>query len=1074
MLSSRVRPFLSVALAVVVLTPGISRTYGADLPPPAAGGVPAASRGLVDQSLERVPGQVVVRFFPSAAASAPDILSQHGLARLQSIPSLGIDLVQAAREEEMIAIRRLQADTRVEFAEPNYVARAAGHLIPTDPLYEEDQLNLPLIGMPDAWDVTVGSSGVITALIDTGIDFRHPDLDSRIANLTGTGLPGADHVFLGSPSPGCPASTTPEDDGWTNPASPFNHGSHVAGIIAGKSTIAGDPAVGMAGIAPRTRVAPLKVLDCQGTGTFFDVTSAIAFAATRGAKLINMSLGTVGDSTGCLRSLQRAIDFAAARGLLLVAPSGNDGTTNRSIPAVCDQVVGVGATDNSDVIASFSQHNGTVDVSAPGVGIVGPGRTGQGLRTWFLASGTSMAAPHVAGCAALMLSIAPTLVPDQMETIFRKTVVDLGGPWRDDLYGSGRLNCGAAVRAATGPPPPTSTATATPTPRATRTPAPTDCPTGTQVSEDSWWGSIRSGSPPAASAVRSAAPVSSLMTDPVGDHLTSRGNPVVDIVSVEGGASLTDMTIRVNFSADTLMACVTGFIDLDTDQNAATGTTPSANRQIPGTSQVLGVDFSLILRPNGAPADVVKAPTGAVTGSVPATILRQSIEITVPLSLLGGDNGSMDLGMVLGNPREPTDAAPQAGHATMTLGIREATIRPSSLLAGETVDVLVDFHTSALMQTDDKIVIELPGGFDVSGITLVSKSGFDGQASLTVSGQRVVVARIPSLNTVAGTGPKSVALRNIANPRVPGTTGSFTIRHQNASEVDVEAAVLVPGLGIVGPTPTPTPPPGPGGRGFGITLSAGGVAMTWARGVGQTGYSIVRFSATEATILPPTGPLAATATSYTDNSRLVGFSCYVLLPLDGGSPIGASDLLCVIPNTRSATGAPQEFTLRLQQSNVASFTWTSPPGGGQDGYVLVLLGASAIRLSGTATAAVHSMSGPTCYVLVATSGSRPTGNTDGVCGVPGFSTLGNGGLLSDFHSPFPSSPPVPRVIPGMRSKSRSKLRRVAILCRSICATLSASTKSSRGCSTYSSRARMQVRLWGSLSPGSLSKGLRRR
>lgn len=196
------------------------------------------------------------------------------------------------------------------------------------------------------------------------------------------------------------------------------------------------------------------------------------------------------------------------------------------------------------------------------------------------------------------------------------------------------------------------------------------------------------------------------------------------------------------------------------------------------------------------------------------------------------------------------------------------------------------------------------------------------------------------------------------------------------------------------PTATPTPsavvPAALGGRGFGISSSTSGVTMTWQSGTGQTGYAILRFLGSLATILPPTGTLAPTATSHLDSSPTAGLVCYLLLTLGGSppAPIGLGDLECVFPNIRSATGSPQNFTMRLNQSNVASFSWQGPLGGGQDGFALFPLGEAPIPLAGSATGATHAMAGPTCYALFATRGGVAIGNTDILCGIPGVSTLG--------------------------------------------------------------------------------------
>ena len=186
------------------------------------------------------------------------------------------------------------------------------------------------------------------------------------------------------------------------------------------------------------------------------------------------------------------------------------------------------------------------------------------------------------------------------------------------------------------------------------------------------WGEMKGprASAPILKQVPAAVLFAPIIDDPLGDHITSPGNPIVDIDMVEGGTNGTSVTLKVHFSPDTVMSEVVGFIDLDTDQNPATGIPPNANVFIPGTMQDIGVDFflSLFNLPFGGPVDVFDAITGVLVGSVPATIVGQSLEITVPLAMLGGDDGAMDVGMVLGNAPQPTDAAPNVGHGAVSGG----------------------------------------------------------------------------------------------------------------------------------------------------------------------------------------------------------------------------------------------------------------------------------------------------------------------------------------------------------------------------------------------------------------------
>lgn len=199
------------------------------------------------------------------------------------------------------------------------------------------------------------------------------------------------------------------------------------------------------------------------------------------------------------------------------------------------------------------------------------------------------------------------------------------------------------------------------------------------------------------------------------------------------------------------------------------------------------------------------------------------------------------------------------------------------------------------------------------------------------------------------------------------------------------------------PTPTVFIPGGPvGGAGFGLSPSAAGSLLTWQGGTGQTGYNVLRSGSSPA-MLPLDGPLPPSATEYLDTGTQ-GFLgqpfCYVLVPT-GTSGSFVSDFLCTLANTRSITGAPQNFTIRLNQSSTASFTWGPPPAGDQTGYILFKLGelggASAPKvLPANATSMTHVMQGPTCYVLFVLVGTAIRGNSDVVCAVPGVGNITGG------------------------------------------------------------------------------------
>ena len=243
------------------------------------------------------------------------------------------------------------------------------------------------IDAPEAWSILQGSSAVTVAVIDSGVDYTHPDLAPNYAG-------GYDFANLDS---------DPMDD--------HGHGTHVAGTIAAAmDNPTGSPAEaeGVVGVAPHARFLAYKVCLADGSCNDFAIEQAIAQAVTDGAKIINMSLG----QTAFSQSLDDAVQDAWNAGLVIVAGAGNDGTTEQFYPAASDNVIAVGAFDEDHRRASFSNYGSWVDISAPGNAIFSsypstscastttPGDVG--CYTWN--SGTSMASPHVAGAAALVWS----------------------------------------------------------------------------------------------------------------------------------------------------------------------------------------------------------------------------------------------------------------------------------------------------------------------------------------------------------------------------------------------------------------------------------------------------------------------------------------------------------------------------------------------------------------------------------------------------------------------------------------------------------------------------------------------
>ena len=387
-----------LALALLVTILGQAQSAGAQDPPPFA------------------PGRILVKLRPGAAVRA--------VSAGTAIPRVGVLSVPVAEGQELETIRNLAAEPGVEYAEPNYLVIASR--TPSDPLYSFYQWNLRIIQAEAAWDIETGKSNTTIAFLDTGVDLAHPDLAAKV-------LPG---LNLLNPE------ASPQDDN--------GHGSHVAGIAAA----AANDATGIAGVSWGARILPVKVLDSFGRGTVEDLARGLIWAADNGADVINISGGTEGLS----QTLQDAVDYANdTKGTLIVASVGNDGGfggLNPPIyPAAFPSVVGVAATDSENRRAEFSERGTFVDVAAPGVLVLSSILRGRGDavfgNNYAYASGTSMSAPHVAGLAALVRSANPALTNRQVSLLIENTAVDLGPPGKDELFGFGRIDAHAAVKAAT-------------------------------------------------------------------------------------------------------------------------------------------------------------------------------------------------------------------------------------------------------------------------------------------------------------------------------------------------------------------------------------------------------------------------------------------------------------------------------------------------------------------------------------------------------------------------------------------------------------------------------------------------
>lgn len=399
---------------------------------------------------QSVPDQILVKLRAGVTTTqAAEIHRQLGAIELRRLDKIGVSLVRITSQQPASDIlSQYRSNPLVEYAEPNYhryLATASAtprpQATPTDPFYGF-QWHYVNVNLPSAWDVTTGSSLVIVAVIDSGILSSHADL----SGMTVQGFDFFDN------------DTNPEDPGCPGP-SDLSHGSHVAGTVAAAT----NNGLGVAGVnwggSGKTKIMPLRIFGNIGgicTTTSDRIINAIQYAADHSARVINMSLGGGAFS----QAEQDAANYAFNTGLILIAAAGNSNTSCAAIfPAAYSNVVGVSATDLANNKAPYSNSGSCVDVAAPGgdatVDMNGDGFPDGVLSTsgtpasptqyWFL-QGTSMAAPHVAGLAALLISRGVT-GPANIQSVIQSTATDLGAAGFDSTFGWGLINAGSALGA---------------------------------------------------------------------------------------------------------------------------------------------------------------------------------------------------------------------------------------------------------------------------------------------------------------------------------------------------------------------------------------------------------------------------------------------------------------------------------------------------------------------------------------------------------------------------------------------------------------------------------------------------
>jgi thermitase len=349
------------------------------------------------------PGELIVKFKSGTSSATVQSLHAKAGAKVAKTSKLGYQVVKFNGASVEAMLQKYKKFPNVEYVEPNYYFHA--FWTPNDPAFASQQWGPQKIQAHAAWDVTQGSSAVKIAVVDTGVQANHPDLAGKVIN-------GWDFVY---------------DDSVPNDAN--GHGTHVAGIAAAAT----NNGIGIAGMAPNVKILAVRVLDANGSGTLDDVAAGIRYAADQGAKVINLSLGSSVGST----TLQNAVNYAWNKGAVVVAAAGNSGSSSPSYPAYYTNAIAVASTSSSDAKSSFSNWGSWVDVAAPGSNIYS---TFKG-SSYATLSGTSMAAPHVAGLAGLLASQGRTA--SQIRAAIQNTADRISGTGTYWTYG--RINAYRAV-----------------------------------------------------------------------------------------------------------------------------------------------------------------------------------------------------------------------------------------------------------------------------------------------------------------------------------------------------------------------------------------------------------------------------------------------------------------------------------------------------------------------------------------------------------------------------------------------------------------------------------------------------
>lgn len=441
-----------IFLSFVVLSFSIFTLFGHGLVQVAIYGYPVAqggaflySSGIAQQAFafpRYRPGEILIKLKPGVSPSLIASLSQrYALQQVSSSPYSGFHRVATSATTAKVAgdlVQALRREPGVALAEANFIRRVE-EFIPNDPLFGL-QWHLQINGLPLAWELSSGKD-VVVAVLDTGIAYENYLKFAQAPDLANTSfLPGWD--FINN-------DDHPDDDN--------RHGTHIAGIIAQSS----NNLIGGAGVAFQCSLMPVKVLDASGAGDVATIVDGIYYAVNNGAKIINMSYGSIGDPSA---TEEEAINYATSQGVLVICSAGNEASNQPHYPSSYPSSISVSATRYDNQFASsYSNYGPDVDLAAPGGdlsldqdgdgnpdGIYQQTHDGRNFRRFdfYYAEGTSSACAYVSGVAALVLARSGgRLSAAQVRGILEQSAIDMGTPGWDEYYGWGVVNPHAALLA---------------------------------------------------------------------------------------------------------------------------------------------------------------------------------------------------------------------------------------------------------------------------------------------------------------------------------------------------------------------------------------------------------------------------------------------------------------------------------------------------------------------------------------------------------------------------------------------------------------------------------------------------